>query len=84
MENGNSKPIAKFSSGQIHVAVWENSSRQGEAYNTVTVEKRYKVGEEWRSSKSFRPNELPKLIFALQQANSHFSADENPESKTRE
>jgi hypothetical protein len=77
-QKSSSKPVAKFSSGQIHLAVWENVAKEtGEIYNTITIEKRYKSGEEWKSLKSFRPNELSKLISVLQQANEHFASQEN-------
>ncbi|HLC92796.1 MAG TPA: hypothetical protein VJH23_03740 [archaeon] len=65
----NSKaPIAKFSAGGIQVAVWENEGKEGSSYSTVTMDKRYKSGEEWKSTKSLRANDLPKAILVLEKA----------------
>ncbi|MEK6957584.1 MAG: hypothetical protein AABW99_01200 [archaeon] len=61
------KPIMKFSAGTVQVAVWENESAKGN-YKTVSIEKRFKDGDNWRSSNSFKVNELPKAILALQKA----------------
>lgn len=58
--------------GAISATIWENTGKNtkgGEySFNSVTVERGYKDGEEWKSSSSFRVNDLPKLILALQKA----------------
>ena len=61
-------PIAKFSAGGMQAAVWENEGKDGSMYGTVTMDKRYKSGEEWKSTKSLRVNDLPKAILVLQKA----------------
>ncbi|MBI4210773.1 MAG: hypothetical protein HY544_04680 [Candidatus Diapherotrites archaeon] len=61
-------PKAKFSAGAVHVAIWENTGKEGMQYNTISIEKHYKSGEEWKTTKSLRTNELPKAILALQKA----------------
>lgn len=74
MENA---PIAKFSVGNISVAVWENESKEGNPFNTVSLQRSYKVGEEWKSSNSLNVGDLPKAILALQKAYEHLSLKEN-------
>ncbi|HLC79851.1 MAG TPA: hypothetical protein VJG83_05535 [archaeon] len=61
-------PKAKFSAGTIQVAVWENESKEGKKYSTVSLDKRYKVGDQWKSTNSMKVNELPQAIVALQRA----------------
>ena len=61
-------PIAKFSAGGIVAAIWENESKEGNPYGTVTLDKRYKSGEEWKSTRSMRATDLPKAILVLQKA----------------
>jgi len=61
-------PVAKFSAGGITAAIWENQTKEGSPYNTVTMDKRYKSGEEWKSTKSMRLNDLPKAILVLEKA----------------
>lgn len=67
------KPIAKFSSGGLNVAVWENTIETAngpQPVERVTLERRYKDEKsgEWKSTNSYRMNELPKAILVLQKA----------------
>ena len=62
-------PIKKFKAGAIQVAIWENETKEGGKYNTVSFDKRYKdKNSEWKSSGSLQMNDLPKAILALQRA----------------
>lgn len=61
-------PKAKFSAGQIQVAIWENIDKEGNLRQSVSITKRYKSGEEWKSTNSMNLNDLPKAIVALQKA----------------
>ncbi len=63
-----SAPVKKFSVGGVQVAVWQNETKQGKSFTTVSIDRRYKDKEEWKSSNSFPVNDLPKAIFALQEA----------------
>ncbi|HLD58661.1 MAG TPA: hypothetical protein VI977_03410 [archaeon] len=62
-------PIKKFKAGAIQVAIWENETKEGGKYNTVSFDKRYKdKNDEWKTSGSLQMNDLPKAILALQRA----------------
>ena len=61
-------PIARFNAGTIQVAVWENTSKDGNSFKSISIQKQYKVGDEWKSTNSFNVNELPKAILAMQKA----------------
>ena len=61
-------PRAKFSAGAVQVAVWENKDKEGKVTQRVSIDKRYKVGQEWKSSNSLQLNDIPKAIVALQKA----------------
>ncbi len=67
MEKGDS-PKAKFSIGQIQVAIWENQSGEGIPRHSIRLTKRYKDGEDWKSTNSLNINDLPKAILALNKA----------------
>ncbi len=69
-------PIAKFNVGNISVAVWQNESREGNAFKSITIQKNYKIGDEWKSTNSLNVNELPKAVLALQKAYEHLSLKE--------
>lgn len=71
-------PVKKFKAGGIQVAVWENETKEGGKYNTVSIDRRYKDKEDnWKSSGSFRMNDLPKAIVALQKAFEFLALKEN-------
>jgi len=71
MANGN-KPVKKFSAGAISAAVWKNTRQNGKGQNfdveSVTLDRRYKDGDDWKSSSSFRLNDLPKVQLVLAKA----------------
>lgn len=62
------KPVKSVKVGGIEVAIWENASKEGNKFFTTTIERNYKVGEDWKKTGSLRTNDLPKAILALQQA----------------
>lgn len=62
------KPIQKFSVGGIQIAIWENEAKEGRTFNSVTMQKRYKDGEEWKTSNSLNASDLPKAVLALNKA----------------
>ncbi len=71
------KPVKSVKVGAIEVAVWENSSKDGNKFYTTTIERNYKNGEEWKKTSSLRNDDLPKAILALQEAY-HFVAVKSP------
>jgi len=75
------KPVKNVKVGGIEVAVWENESKEKKKFYTTTLERNYKVGEDWKKTNSLRNDDLPKAILALQEAY-HFVAikDDSPSS----
>ncbi|HZX20346.1 MAG TPA: hypothetical protein VFF13_05010 [archaeon] len=69
-------PIAKFSAGSIQVSVWQNETKEGNVFHNVSLQKNYKVGEQWKSTNSMKLNEIPKAILALQKAYEHLALKE--------
>ncbi len=78
-------PVKKFSVGAIQVAVWENESKEGNRFNTVSLDKRYKdKSNEWKSSSSMKLNDLPKAILALQKAFEYLALKEPEQNAEKE
>jgi hypothetical protein len=74
------KPVHKIRAGAISCALWENDIVVGGRKIRVlkaTVERRYKDGEEWKSSNSFGVNEVARAIWCLQKAYDHMLDDAN-------
>lgn len=55
----------------INAAIWENEVQNAERTYTaysVTIEKRYRDDEGWKTSKSFKTSELLEVAFAAEEA----------------
>ena len=67
MEN---KPEMKFRAGSVVATVWKNDVQRGKekvALKSVQLQRLYKDGnDEWQSSGSFRPQDLPVLASLVQ------------------
>ena len=62
------KPKATYQVGAAFVKVWENKNPDGSTWKNFKVEKRYKKGEEWKTSNSFNQAELLELKAAIDKA----------------
>jgi hypothetical protein len=65
------KPMWKAQAGAVSVALWENQAMVGGRSMRLlkaTVERRYKDGEEWKSSGSFGRNDIPLVLWCLSKA----------------
>jgi len=63
----NSPPVFKERAGTISGSVWEQTSKEGNTFQTVTTQRSYKDEKEgWKNTDSYRINDLPKLILVLQ------------------
>ena len=69
----NTQPEKKFTTGAIQVSVWKNegTSKDGQKteFRTINLQRRYtdKQGN-WKSTNSFRINDLPRAALALNKA----------------
>jgi hypothetical protein len=74
MVNGKeNKPVKKFQSGAVSAALWTNTTtlKDGRSIETlsVTLDRRYKDSDgEWKSSSSFKENDIPKAMLVLGKA----------------
>lgn len=57
----------KIKRGGVCVNRWSNKGEHSD-FNTYTIERNYKQGNDWKSTTSLRAQDLPKAILALQQA----------------
>ena len=62
------KPVDKIRIGRVTASIWSNPSDKGDFYS-VTFERNYKdEGDAWKSSQSFRRDDLLELAKAADKA----------------
>lgn len=52
------KPASKVSLYPVSAAIWRNTTKDGKAFYSVTFERSYKDGNDWKSSDSFSGSDL--------------------------
>jgi hypothetical protein len=75
------KPVKKFQAGGISAALWANKMtlKDGRHIETLSVslDRRYKDSDgEWKSSGSFKENDIPKAMLVLAKAYEFMTAKE--------
>jgi len=72
-------PEKKIRAGPIAVAIWRNKTEKGDAFYSVSFEKRFKKegSDEWRSTNSLSKNDIPKAVLALQEAYKYLVLNRN-------
>jgi len=72
--NMGKKPEKKFRAGTVTATVWENESKEGKIYSTVSFEKGYKDAEgAWKSTNKLSTSDLPKAMVVLGKAYEHLA-----------
>ena len=64
------QPAAKFRDGRLEVAVWANQTNDDEpkTFYSITMERSYKDGEDWKKSTSLNGDDLLKAANLLTKA----------------
>ncbi len=63
------QPVKKYSAGGLQVAVWENESKTGGKFHTVSMDRSYKDNKDnWQKTNTLRVNDIPKAVVALTRA----------------
>ena len=57
----------RFKDGMIQATVWNNVSKNGNQFKTVSLVKNYKQNGEWKITNSFNSNDVEKAINVLKQ-----------------
>jgi hypothetical protein len=61
------RPVEKVRIGNITASIWSNPGEKGE-FHTVTFERSYKDGQEWKTSHNYSQNDLLELAKAADKA----------------
>lgn len=61
----NKQPMTTFRAGGVKATVWENEikTKDGKTIDvySVNIDRSYKDGDEWKTTSSFKLNDLPKV-----------------------
>lgn len=72
MTNENKKPVFKHKVGVVNVSLFENHSDQGPWYS-LTLDRVYKRGNEFKRVSSFPERELDNLKLAVERASQYIA-----------
>lgn len=62
-------PVQKFRAGTISASIWDNMSKDGSPFRSVSFEKGYKNSKgEWQTTNNLGVTDLPKAIVVLSKA----------------
>lgn len=70
-KDGKVRPCKKFVAFPVTASIWKNKKEiEGEnrVFYSVSLQKCYKDGEEWKNTTSLNPMDLPKSILVLQES----------------
>ena len=60
------KPEKIIRAGAVRASIWKNTSKNGQdEYYSIVLERRYKDGDEWKSTNRYGANDLPKAQLVL-------------------
>lgn len=75
-------PLREFRAGGVRATVWENTHNGPRGVFTiqsVTIERTYKVGAEWKLTNSYGLADIQKLRYVLSQAEAYLLSGEKDE-----
>ena len=74
------KPDKKIRVGCCTATIWTNEKEidgKKMEFKSVSIDKNYKQGEDWKTTNSLSTGDIPKMILALQEAYKHISMKED-------
>ena len=54
-------PVDHIQVGDVEASIWSNTSKTGSTYYSVTIQRKYKVGETLKASQAFYRSDLLQL-----------------------
>jgi hypothetical protein len=75
-EAATNKPVMRFRNRLVTAAVWQNAVSDG-VMHTVTFDRAYRVGDDWRTSTSFAAQDLVALAKVALEAHTWISRQQS-------
>ena len=76
-----SQPVKHYRLGDVHASVFLNEGEDG-SFHTITMHRRYKDGNEWKTSDSFTGSQMANAIVVGQLAASYVVSQESNNDQT--
>lgn len=81
-EQEKNTPLREYRAGGVRATIWENTHTDGKTQYTIqttTIERRYKKGDEWKSTNTYKLADIQKLKHVLTQAEAYMLTGEREE-----
>lgn len=82
LKDAGNMPEKSFSAGAVNAAVWLNKVKDRDGNDievrSVTIQRRYKDGDDWKSTNTLRLNDIPKMVLVLQKAYDYLLSGDTP------
>lgn len=62
------RPVHEIKLGRVRASIWSHGNGPGESWFSVSISRRYRDGETWKSTASFGRDELPLVAKAAEMA----------------
>ena len=65
------KPVKRFRCGPIAASIWQDSKVHNNhvvTFYSISIDKAYKDGDEWKHAKTFAAEDLPKVCIVAKEA----------------
>jgi hypothetical protein len=64
MEQEEKKPVKQIRNGNVKLAIWENSSKDGDTFHTVSVSRIYRASDGVKFTSNLSASDIGNLILA--------------------
>ena len=77
------KPEKTFRIGAVSASVFVNEAEGGRTFRSVSLQRSFKTGEEWKTATNFTLSDMPAAVAVLQMA-MHHVAERDRQTEPRE
>ena len=78
------QPEKRFNVGLVKATVWKNTSKTGDEFKTVSLNRSYQKDGEWKNTNSFGVNDIDKAIQVLEQARDYVNGSDSESESSEE
>jgi hypothetical protein len=77
------KPERTFRMGSVSASVFVNRAKSGRSFRSVSLQRRYKEGDKWKTASNYTQSDIPAAVAVLQLAMHHIAGGDAPKSDSK-